>query len=114
MNFNATAAPFYPPYMLHRMARPDEKVKRHVRARLLYLLKPESQFLSENGDTEGYVSIQRILSTGQLRAYEAARIKRLIYEVVAEEQILEVSEATEEAIRYCRNSPLIVAASILE
>jgi hypothetical protein len=109
---NPEAVPFYPPHMRHRMARPDEKVKNHVRNRLNNFLKPGSQFYGDNVDSEGYITLARLLSTGSFRAYENVRIIRLINELIETEHIYSL-DATKTRIKLCSSNPIAMANSVL-
>jgi hypothetical protein len=115
---NPEAVPFYPPYMLHRMIRPDEKVKNHIRNRLNNFLRPSSQFYGDNVDSEGYISLSRLLSTGSFRAYEGVRIMRLINEIIQTEHIYSLDsgdskEISKIRIKLSMCNPIMVANSIL-
>ncbi len=89
------------------------KDTRHIRARVLYLLKPGSQFLGDNCNDDDYVAISRIMHTGRLRRFPPEQILNVMNGLVYSENILEYDTAILQ-IRYARNSPLIVAALVLE
>jgi hypothetical protein len=109
---NPESVPFYPSYVLHRMSRPDEKVKNHVRNRLNNFLKPHSQFYGDNVDSEGYITLSRLLTTGSFRAYEGSRIVRLINELIETEHIytLDISRSR---IKLSMSNPIMVANSVI-
>ena len=111
-SMNPEALPFYPPHMRHRMARPDEKVKNHVRNRLNNFLKPGSQFYGDNVDSEGYITLSRLLTTGSFRAYTKSRIVRLINELIETEHIytLDISRSR---IKLSMSNPIMVANSVI-
>jgi len=111
-SMNPEAVPFYPPHMRHRMARPDEKVKNHVRNRLNNFLKPGSQFYGDNVDSEGYISLSRLLTTGSFRAYEGARIIRLINELIETEHIYSLDDS-KSRIKLSISNPIMVANSVI-
>lgn len=109
---NPEAVPFYPPYMLHRMVRPDEKVKNHIRNRLNNFLRPSSQFYGDNVDSEGYISLSRLLSTGSFRAYEGVRIVRLINTLIETEHIYSL-DVSRSRIKLSMCNPIMVANSVI-
>ena len=110
---NPEAVPFYPPYMRHRMDRLDEKVKNHVRNRLNNFLKPSSQFYGDNVDSEGYITLSRLLTTGSFRAYEGVRIVRLINELIETEHIYSLDDSKSK-IKLCSSNPIAMANSVLD
>ena len=112
MSMNPEALPFYPAYILHRMSRLDEKVKNHVRNRLNNFLRPGSQFYGDNVDSEGYISLSRLYTTGSFRAYESSRIYRLINELIETEHIytLDISKSR---IKLSMSNPIAIANSVL-
>lgn len=112
MSMNPEAVPFYPPYMRHRMDRPDEKVKNHVRNRLNNFLKPGSQFYGDNVDSEGYIKLERLLTTRSFRAYENARIIRLINELIETEHIYSLDDSKSK-IKLSISNPIMVANSVI-
>lgn len=75
---------------------------RNIRARILYLLHPGSQFLGDNSNDTGYVSIQRIVQTRRLRRYTYELIADVLERLVHDEKRLEFDE-TRLLIRYVRN-----------
>lgn len=72
---------------------------RNIRARMLYLLHPQSQFLGDNSDENGYVSVQRIVQTRRLRRHPYELIIDVIDYLVHDEKRLEFDE-TRLLIRY--------------
>lgn len=113
--FSIEAAPFYPSYIVHRMMKPDEKVKNSLRAQLNYwLINPRSQFYDNLGalstNIEGFVSLNRIATTRKFRSYEYGRIIRLLKEL-GNEDYFELSE-DKKFIRISPSHPSRVASSI--
>lgn len=110
--FSIESAPFYPSYMIHRMTKPDEKVKNHLRAQLTFWLKYGSQFLNDNADEQRYVSLDRIATTRSFRAYEKHRIIRLLIELSETEHTFEL-DVTKTKIRLASSHPYVLASSFL-
>ncbi len=86
---------------------------RNIRARILYLLHPGSQFLGDNCVDEGYVFVWRIIRTRRLRQFPYEQLIDVLDRLVHEEGLLEYDQ-TRLLVRYARNSPLIVAAAVLD
>jgi hypothetical protein len=111
--FSIEALPFYPSHMIHRMARPDEKVKNHLRNKCYQWLKYGSQFLGDNADEHRYVSLDRIATTKSFRAYEYHRIIRLLIELSIDEHIFEL-DVTKTKIRVASCHPNSLASNFFE
>ena len=109
---NPEAEPFYPPHMIHRMARPDEKVKNLIRNRLNNFLRPGSQFYEDNVDSEGYISLARLYTTGSFRYYESSRIYRLINELIETGHIYSL-DVSRKRIKLSMCNPIMVANSVI-
>lgn len=110
--FSIEAAPFYPSYVLHRMARPDEKVKNHLRNKCFQWLKYGSQFLGDNSDEYRYVSLERIASTRSFRDYDTIRIIRLLIELSETEHTFEL-DVTKTKIRVASYHPNSLASNFI-
>lgn len=110
--FSIESAPFYPSYVLHRMAKPDEKVKNHLRAQCFQWLKYGSQFLNDNADEQRYVSLDRIASTRSFRYYDTHRIVRLLIELSVAEHTFEL-DATKTKIRVASYHPNSLASNFI-
>lgn len=116
--FNPEAMPFYPveDHPVEDDLVGDYQIikrKRHIRAQILHLLYPDSQFLSENVIIDGYVNIVRIAGTRLLRRFPYEVIIKIMDNLVYSEALLEYDQ-TRSMIRFNHNSPIIIAKSVID